>query len=823
MYPGMSLLHDLRFALRLIVKERWFTGVAVAALALGIGVNATVFTLVNAVLIKGLPFKDSAQLYMLGPKRPADQGTSGLSMQELLEYRAQTQTFAGLAGFSGGSFNLADERGFPEQANGSNLTANAFRVLGQQPLLGRDFVDGEDKRGAERVVILGFSLWKNRYASDPNVIGRPIRVNGEPATIVGVMPDNMKFPTNAAMWMAFQPAADETRSNRPLQIFGRLRSGVSMAQAQAEMERIAAAHATKYPETNKEQTTALVQTFNQRFNGGPIRQIFLAMMGAVGFVLLIACANVANLLLSRSASRSREIAVRFALGASRWRVVRQLLVESVVLGFMGGVFGLLLSFAGVRAFDAAVSDVGKPYWIQFTTDWTVIGYLALICVLTGVLFGLAPALQVSRTSVSEVLKEGGRGNSGGRRARWMSGTMVVVEIALTIILLTGAGVMTRSFLTLYRDDIGIKTDYLMTMRLVLPSTKYPKPEMRQEFFDRLAPRLASVPGAESVALATNVPPQGGGRRLLEIEGGKHTQGADWPEVTTVIAGPNYFETLGTAVRVGRGFNDSDGKAGFESVVINQRFAQLMFPGEDPIGRRIRFPARQPSAPPPTGPAAANQTPPVWRTIVGVVPTIRHGSPQDAQPPAVAYIPLRQESPGFAMLLVRSRIDPSVMMTSVRREVQAIDQDQPVFTVQTMEQLLAQQRWPFMVFGTVFVIFAVIALVLAAVGLYAVMAYSVTQRTQEIGVRMALGAGAPQVSWLILRRGLIQLAIGLTIGLTGAWFATAALPTQIVGNTPNDPRMFTIVTALLIVVALAACLIPTRRATRLDPLVALRNE
>jgi predicted permease len=655
------------------------------------------------------------------------------------------------------------------------------------------------------------------------VIGRPIRVNGEPATIIGVMPDNMKFPTNAAMWMAFQPAADETRNNRPLQIFGRLRADANMVQAQSEMERIAAAHAAKYPDTNKELTTALVQTFNQRFNGGPIRQIFLAMMGAVGFVLLIACANVANLLLSRSAGRSREIAVRFAMGASRWRVVRQLLVESIVLGFLGGVFGLLLSFAGVRAFDAAVSDVGKPYWIQFTTDWTVIGYLAAICVLTGVLFGIAPALQVSRTSVNEVLKEGGRGNSSGRRARWMSGTMVVVEIALTIILLTGAGVMTKSFLNLYRDDIGIKTDYLMTMRLVLPNTKYPKPEMRQEFLDRLAPRLASVPGAESVALATNIPPQGGGRRLLEIEGGKQKPGTDWPEVTTVTAGPNYFATLGAPIRVGRDFNDNDGKAGFESVVINQRFAQLMFPGEDPIGRRIRFPARQPNAPAPTGPAAANQTPPVWRTIVGVVPTLRHGSPQDAVPPAVAYIPLRQESPGFAMLLVRSRVDPSVIMTAVRREVQALDQDQPVFTVQTMDQLLAQQRWPFIVFGTVFVIFAVIALVLAAVGLYAVMAYSVTQRTQEIGVRMALGAGPPQVSWLILRRGLIQLAIGLTIGLSGAWFATAALPSQIVGPSPNDPRMFSIVTGLLIVVAIAACLIPTRRATRLDPLVALRNE
>ncbi len=663
----MSLLHDLRFALRLIAKERWFTAVAVAALALGIGVNATVFTLVNAVLIKGLPFKDSAQLYMLGPKRLDNANTAGLSQLELEEYRAQTQAFAGLAGFSNTNFNLADERGFPEQANGCYLTANAFQVLGQQPLIGRDFAPGEDTRGAERVVILGYSIWKNRYGADPNVLGRPLRVNGEPATIIGVMPEGMKFPSNAAMWMARQPPEAERRDQRGMQIFGRLKAGATHGQGQAEMERIAAAHATKYPETNKDFPTALVMTFNQRFNGGPIRQIFLAMMGAVGFVLLIACANVANLLLSRAANRSREIAVRVALGASRWRVVRQLLVESVVLGCLGGAFGMVLAFGGIRAFDAAVSDVGKPYWIQFTVDWTVIGYLAAICVVTGVLFGLAPALQVSRTSVNEVLKEGGRGNSGGRRARWMSGTLVVIEIALTVILLTGAGVMTRSFLLLYRDDTGVKTDYLMTMRLVLNNTKYPKPEMRQEFYDRLAPRLASVPGAESVALATNIPPQGGGRRLLEIEGGRHTEGANWPEVTTITAGPNYFETLGAPVRVGRAFNDNDGKAGFETVVVNQRFATQMFPGEDPIGRRIRFPLRQPNAPPPTGPQAADQTPPVWRTIIGIAPTLRHGSPQDGEPPAAVYIPMRQESPAFAMLLIRSRIDPAVIMSSVRRE------------------------------------------------------------------------------------------------------------------------------------------------------------
>jgi predicted permease len=811
----MSLLQDLRFACRLIVKERWFTAVVVAVLALGIGVNATVFTLVNAVLIRGLPFQDSAQLYMLGVRRPADTGGGNLSYPDFQDWRAHAKTFAAIAGFSRGGMSLADDRGVPEQARGTWLSSNAFQVLGQQPLIGRDFTPADDRKGAERVVILGHGIWKNRYGSDPAVLGRILRVNGEPATIIGVMPEGMMFPTDSALWLPFIPNANqEKRENRSIAVFGRLRSDVTRAQAQAELDGVAGQLAVQYPASNKELTSAVIQTFNERFNGGEIRQIFLSMMGAVGFVLLIACANVANLLLSRSAQRAREIAVRVALGASRWRIVRQLLVESVILGCLGGVFGLLIAMVGVRLFDAAIpADAGKPYWIQFTIDWVVIGFLAAICVATGVLFGLAPALQVSRTNVNEVLKEGGRSNSGGRRVRWMSSTLVVVEIALTIVLLVGAGLMTRSFMKLYSQDIGIKSDYLLTMRLQLSGTKYPKPEARREFYERLAPRLAAVAGAESAAISTNVPPQGGARRTLEIDGRSVQAGTERPSITTVIINPTFFDTIGASIRRGRGFTDADGGKGAETVIVNQQFVSQFFSGEDPIGRRIRFPPNEP---------APGQEPPVWRTIVGISPTIRHSRPQDAEPPAVAYIPLRQEPSGFAVLLVRTRVDPGVIMSAVRREVQAIDPDQPVFTVQTMDQMLAQQRWPFRVFGTVFGIFAFIALILAAVGLYAVMAYSVTQRTQEIGVRMALGAASRQVSWLVLRRAIVQIVIGLTLGLTGAWFAGQLLSPLLV-VTPRDPSTFVGIALLLVVVALAACLIPARRATRLDPLVALRQE
>jgi putative ABC transport system permease protein len=815
MYSRMSLLHDLRFAFRLIAKEKWFTAVAVGALALGIGVNATVFTLVNAVLIRGLPFKDSSQLYMLGVRRPVDTGGGNLSYPDYQEWRAQSRTFAGIAGFSRGPMNLADDRGVPEQARGAWLTSNAFQVLGQQPLIGRDFTPQDDQKGAEKVVILGHGIWKNRYGSDPAVLGRILRVNGDPATIIGVMPEGEMFPTDAALWMPFVPNANqEKRENRSIAVFGRLRADARRAEAQAEMDGIAGRLAAQYPASNKELTAAAVQTFNERFNGGDIRQIFLSMMGAVGFVLLIACANVANLLLSRSAQRAREIAVRVALGASRWRVVRQLLVESVLLGLMGGVFGLLLAIVGVRLFDAAIpADAGKPYWIEFTIDGVVIAFLAGICVLTGILFGLAPALQVSRTSVNEVLKEGGRGNSNSRRARWMSSILVVGEIALTIVLLVGAGLMTRSFLKLYSLDIGIRTDYLMAMRLTLPNTKYPKPEARQEFFERLAPRLASVAGVEAASISTAVPPQGGGRRDVEIDGRPVASGTQRPFANTVTISPTFFETVRVQLRRGRNFADKDGAPGSEVVIVNQRFVAEFFPGEDPIGKRIRFPLREPDP---------KQPPPVWRTIVGVSPTMMHGNRQDAEPPSVVYIPLRQEPSSFAVLLLRSRVDPGVIMNAVRREVQTVDPDQPVFSVQTLDQMLAQQRWPFRVFGTLFAVFAFIALVLSAVGLYAVMAYSVTQRTQEIGVRMALGAASRQVSWLILRRGVIQLVIGLVIGLAGAWFAGQLLQ-PLLTVTPHDPSTFVAIALILIVVALAACMIPARRATRLDPLIALRAE
>jgi putative ABC transport system permease protein len=812
------MLHDLRAAVRAILKDRWLAAAAVVALGLGIGVNATVFTLVNAVLIRGLPFDDSGNLYVLGtmPRQPGAQARiNPVSYQDVQDWRTQNTTFVDIALFGQSSFNLADERAMPEQASGARVSENLFRVLGQQPLLGRDFSASDGQAGAERVVILGNALWKNRYGGDEGVIGKGVRLNGEPAVIIGVMPPGIRFPTRADLWTQIIPdAASGNRKQRSWMAAGRVRPDAGREAAQTELTGIAARMASAFPESNKD-VGATMQTFNERFNGGEIRLLFLTLQGAVAFVLLIACANVANLQLSRAIHRAREVAVRTALGASRWRIVRQLLVESVLLGIAGGALGLLIAVGGVRMFDAAVSNVNKPYWIQFTMDYVVFGFLAVLCVVTGIIFGLAPALQISRTNVNELLKEGGRGNAGSRRSRWLTSSMVVVELALTLVLLVGAGLMVRSFLNLYTAESGMAVENLMSMRLGLPATKYPTPDKRMAFYDRLLPRLEALAGADAVALATSVPGFIPPRQRIELDG--RPAPPTWeerPEVGAIAVSDGFFKATGIEILRGRPFTATDGMPGSEAMIVDEQTVARVFGGEDPIGRRVRFPVRTP---------AADAKPPGWRTIVGISRTVEDlPEPGSTRSEGTVFVPHRQDPPAGGALMIRSRLDPAAMMNAVRREVALVDPDQPVFSVQTMEQMHAEATWPFRVFGTLFAAFALIALVLSAVGLYAVMAYSVTQRTPEIGVRMALGADRGQISWLVLRRGLVQLGIGLGLGLAGAFSLSQVLTQVLAGISPTDPVTFTTITVLLTTVALAACLIPARRATQVDPLVALRD-
>ena len=801
------------YAVRMLIKDPWFTFVAVLALGLGIGVNSTVFTFVNAVLLRGLPFANPDQIVHLSSRQTIAGDDLGVSYPDYQDWRAQSKSFSSLAAYQGIPANVSDSGHPPERANAVRVTANAFEIIGERAVLGRTFQDTDVREEAEPVVLLGYAIWKTRYGSDPSVIGRSMKINDVATTVVGVMAEGMRFPTNTDLWIPLVPDAEMARRDvRRLNLFGRLAPGVRLKQAQAELTSVTNALEQEYPATNKA-IGARIMTFNDRFNGGQIRVVFLALMGAVGFVLLIACANVANLLLSRSAKRSREIAVRIALGASRARVVRQLLLESTLLAFLGGALGLLLSLVGIRLFDAAVAGVGKPYWIKFTLDGTVFAFLVAVCLVTGLLFGIVPALQVSKTNLNDILKESGRGNAGGRRARWLASSMVVAELALTIVLLAGAGLMIRSFMKLYALDVGIDTSRMLTMRLALPEKKYPTPERRRLFYEALLPRLAAVPGVAAASIASAVPGTGAGSRQLEIDGRAAGNPDKLPDVTTMFVSESYFDVLGVAMRAGRPLSESDGKEGAEGAVVNLRFASQFFPGEEVIGKRIRLKTGG------AGPDVQPRNP--WLTIVGVMPTIRQRNVQDVDPDAGVYVPARLEPPAGTAILVRGHGEPGALISAVREAVQTVDPDQPVFGARTMAQVFAESRWPYRVFGTMFTIFAVIALVLASVGIYAVTSYSVTQRTQEIGVRMALGARPAQVSWLILRQGLVQLVIGLVIGTAGALAAAPVLRTLLVQVKPSDPVTLGAIAVLFTVVTVCACLVPARRATRLDPLTALR--
>jgi putative ABC transport system permease protein len=813
----MSFLHDLRYAARLLMKDRWFTLVAATALGLGIGVNTAVFTFVNAVLIRGLPFDDADRIISIGTT-DARNRPIGVSRLDFNDWREASRSFTGLALMQGASINVSDEGRAPEQFQGSFQSANMFQLIGVRPIIGRDFLPEDDQPGSSPVVIIGNGLWKNRYGGEPSIIGRTIKVNSIAVTVVGVMAPDMKFPFNNDVWVALSALPPEARNAkrdvRNFQAVGRLAPGVTLQQARAELQNIAQHLTQEYPTTNKD-VRASAMTFNDRVAGPQIKLIFLSLMGAVAFVLLIACANVANLLLARAAQRSREIAVRVSLGASRWRIVRQLLVESVLLSLISGVLGFGLSLIGVRMFDVATTGVGKPYWMTFTMDNIVFAFLAAVCIGTGVLFGLAPALHVSKTDVHEVLKEGGgRSGTGGMRARRWTSALIVAEVVLTLVLLAGAGFMMRSFLVLYQANLGVDTSHLLTMRMTLPLPKYSRPEPRTLLYQQFEERLRRVGAIQASAITSHPPMSFGFLRQLSIDGRTTPAGEKPPEVTMVSVSAGYFDTLGVRLIRGRMLTDIDGTPGHEAAIINQRFATMHFAGEDPIGRRVRLVDSTPQI---------QQSPPLTATVVGIVPTVRQRNFQDPDPDPVVYLPYRADPQRFGTLVVRAAGDPTQITSAVREEMRVIEPDLPLFDILTMDQRLAQQRWPYRVFGSMFAIFAVIALVLSAVGLYAVTAYSVTQRTAELGVRMALGAQPTQVMWLVLRRALVQLAVGVPLGVAGAFGVGRLLQILLVQTSSRDPVTIGSIAALMIAVSLMACVWPARRATRLDPVSALRYE
>ncbi len=563
----------------------------------------------------------------------------------------------------------------------------------------------------------------------------------------------------------------------------------------------------EYPKTNAG-VGAVVQTFNEAQNGGRIRSVFSALLGAVISVLLIACANVANLLLARSLSRAKEISIRSALGASRIRIVRQLLIESVLMGIIGGALGLPLAIWGIRTFDLATQNVGKPSWIHFTMDYTVFGYLAAICVGSGIIFGLAPALHISKLDVNHNLKEGGRSGTGSSRMNYLSGALVVAEVALALVLMAGAGLMIRSFMKLYGLDVGIKTDTLLTLRIDLPELRYKTPEALLEFADRALARFAAIPGVEAVALTSNLPLEGGAGWKFEVDGQAPIDKEKLPRLTGLRVTPGYFQTVGIRAVRGRLFDDADGSPGKQNAVVNQSFAAKYFPAQDPVGKRVRL---------------SRDTPQPWLTIIGVVPDVVQNDPSRIDPNTVLYLPNRQEPLRGPAVIARTRVPPTTLTTAFRQEMRVLDADLPIFEPRTMQEITVQQRWPFRVFGTLFGVFALLGLALSAVGIYAVVAYSVSRRTQEIGVRMALGASAGSVLRLILALGFKQLTVGLVIGLAAAFGLTRVLASVLAGISPTDPVTFTAISLLLLAIGAAACWAPARKASRIDPMIALRYE
>jgi putative ABC transport system permease protein len=809
-----DLVQDLCFAARRMMRDRWLSTAAIAAIALGIGADTVGFTIINTAFIRGFNFERAKELHSVS-WRPTRGRRLPSSVPDFEDWRSQSHSFTALGASTFGAINISDDYAAPEQTQGSRVTANLFDVLRQPPLLGRTFASGEDRRGAEPVVIIGYDIWTNRFGRDPHVVGRILRINGSPATIIGVMPHGMKFPDNSELWVPFiSTDAQLSREIRPLSVFGRLASGVTREQASTEIDGIAKRLIKANPTLANNVIGGQVETLIERFLNGAAPRMFKVIMGAVIFVLLIACANVANLLLSRAMYRSREVAVRYALGATRWRIVRQLLIESVVLASLGGVAGLALAWYGVSAFDAAIQTTGAPYWLRFAIDYRVLLYVAATCVGTGVLFGLAPALQVSRDNPQGTLKEGARGSAGNRRSGRLGSIMVVSELALTIVLLCGAGLMLRSFIALYSVPPGFDVAGLTRMRMQLPPSNYATAAARRRFFDQLLPKVEAIPGIRSAAITTAVPPLDHEEWRVIISGSPDAEDDRRPFVATVSVSPRYFETLGVGVRRGRGIEVGDGAPSAANVVINQMMADRFFPGEDPVGRQLRFVPRrdEPDAPPQP-----------WRTIVGVVPTFLQGSASDAFRNALVYLPFLHTPDRTSSLMVRSALPPVTVMAAVRSAVQSIDGDQPVFNIETIANVLANERSIYRIFATLFAILAAIGLVLSAIGVYGVIAYAVTQRTQEIGVRMAIGARRWDVSWLFLRKGLMHLALALLIGLPAALGLGAVARFRLVEIEPSDPVTMIGITVVVILLALLSCIVPVRRASQIDPISALRSE
>jgi putative ABC transport system permease protein len=807
-----ALWQDLRYSFRMLWKSKSFTLIALITLALGIGANTAIFTVVDAALLRALPYREPDRLVHLWETKAQQQFKEReASYPDYLDWKEQSRVFDGVAGYTRRGFTLSlnDQS---DRVMGAAVTDNFFQVLGVEVAHGRAFEAGEDQPGREPVVVLGNNLWKRRFNSDPNVVGRAVRINETSYRVVGVLPEKFQFALagGAELWTPLNPSPEQLsrRFMHWLNVVARLKTGVTREQAQADMSRVAANIATEDPSAHAG-TGARVVSLHEQIVGN-LRPILLVLLGTVGFVLLIACANVANLLLARSVARQKEIAIRTALGASHWRLMRQLLTESTVLALVGGGLGLMLALWGVEllvAYLPATQADSMPFLQGLHLDARVLLFTLSVSLVTGIVFGLAPALQSSKLNLQETLKEGGRTSSASTHHR-LRNVFVVSEIALALLLLVGAGLMMRSLLHLLEVNPGFNPDRLLTMRLVLPQTRYTEDERVSAFHQELLSRVESLPGVKGVGTVNILPLRGGNTASFVVEGRPAPKPGDEMEANIRDISPSYFDVMNVPVIKGRPFTDRDKANAPAVVIINQTAANRLFPGQDALGQRLLY--------------TRMELPPF--EVVGVVGDEKVNGLDTATTPVV-YGPFLQSPSGFINLVIRTSADPQTVAGSVQSEIHNLDSEIPVFEVRTMEQLIDNspstflRRYPAFLIGT----FASIALLLACVGIYGVISYTVTQRTHEIGVRIALGAGTRDILRLVIGHGMGLTLAGVGLGVIAAFILSRFMSSLLFEVSASDPLTYAGVSVLLIIVALLACYIPARRATRVDPMVALRYE
>jgi putative ABC transport system permease protein len=798
-----TLIQDVRYGVRTLVKNAGFSAIAVIALALGIGANTAIFSVVNAVVLRPLPFEGPDRLVMVWEKRMAlGRVRNVASAPDFVDWRAQNTVFEDMAAYFNSGFNLTGGEE-PERLQGVFVSASFFSVLRAQPKLGRPFLPDEDSPTSAPVAIISNGLWQRRFAGDPNIIGKTVAINDQSRTVVAVMPADFAFPSSEVeIWvpLVFTPNDLNSRGSHSLSVIARLKPGVTVGQAQAEMDAIAA----KLEEQYQVNTGHGVNVFSLHEEVvGNVKKALIVLLVAVGFVLLIACANVANLLLARATVRQKEMAIRTALGAARGRIVRQLLTESLMLALVGGTLGVLLALWGLDLL-LSVSAGSIPRVKEVRLDGWVLGFTFLVSLATGLIFGAAPAWQASKPDLNESLKEGGRGTSAGIHRNRVRSLFVVVEVAICLVLLIGAGLMIKSFTRLLDVNPGFNAENLLTMNVSLAGSKYRETSQRMAFCQQAVQRLASAPGGQGAGITLGLPMSGSSSRYFQIEGRPPQPPGQGYNANVNLATGDYFRTMGIPLIRGREFNEGDVMGSLPVVIINQKMAQQFWPDEDPIGQRM----------------GSGSEP--LRTVVGIVGDVRQAA-LETEPRAEFFYPFFQVDFGSGTFVVRTAGDPKATIGAVRSEFQAVDKDQPVARISTMEEVLAQSVAPRRLNMLLLGVFAGVALVLAAVGLYGVMSYSVTQRTREIGIRMALGAARGDVVKLIVGQGMVLAGVGVAIGLLASLFLTRLMSSLLYGVSATDPATFAIISLILAGVALVACFVPARRATKVDPMVALRYE